>query len=256
MGASIEAYDKESVMQMYHLHGRNHWSLWQGGRLVFSTPIKHTPDECERLLTEYLDILDNNGSTAVYSFRIHDKPKTAITNKTDYIGSFNARLYANEGDYERRGPEGIGSTRVPVKYNPLMQEFNDLKNQVELLTKALNNKEEDEPESFPGEKMIRGITGMLDESPALSNMVMGVLEKLGINMGPARQLAGVGGDGQITADKINTAWSSLSQEQQQLINSAVMTLNCLDADFPNVISKLAVLCRDKRGTYDIAKKML
>lgn len=236
MGASIERRGVESVLQGYALVEATMYSVWAAKELKF-TYTGTDDEEALRLLNENLQAIEHSGSVQIYTIRFHTETDSNgyISNKTNYVGSFNFKMTEREG-YRA----GVGSDVVPYSGGygnaAILQKLEQMQSEIVALKQQQRDDEEDYEEPSVWDRVGAVANNLLDQ-PFVQNIIMNIF---GAKKEPS--IAGVPGNATPT--------------DQDKINYAIQVLYKQDPDFANNILKLASLAIDNPAKYKMATTFL
>ena len=247
---STQARSKDEVLANFDMHNTPYISLWQAQphNLVFVIRDGDL-EEAKKLLALNIDMLIRGHSWAQYVVKYHDEDdvkRSKITNNTPYMGSIVFKLDECMPEEYKINNSGVGSAQS-YELAQLRQQVQDLADQ-----------EEDEE---PIVKIVRNIGNVIDDSPVLTNLAMGFLNKFfgnkatpAANVERETQMAGVNGTGESATP--GNWFYNLDEPTQDKIIAAVDVLLSVDKDFPETITKLAELAKNNTSKYNLAKSML
>lgn len=105
----VEFKDVDGVVDGFTMHGSPYFSIWQSNTLKLCCD-KEEPAEAEDMLRDCLAAIEQSGTTAIYTLRVHPDAKNFNTKK-NYKGSFTFRL--NDGSYNPEKQQGGGVNTSP-----------------------------------------------------------------------------------------------------------------------------------------------
>lgn len=88
MASSCQFIGKDRIMTVYDNKKLLYWSLWQGTQFL-------EKGQGREALSEFLDMLSEDGSLAIYTLKLYDRGENAlgsISNKSEFDGSYNFKL--------------------------------------------------------------------------------------------------------------------------------------------------------------------
>jgi len=229
MGRSVERRGVDDVLDGYATFSQVMFSLWgESKQLKFSFD-GTDKEEGAGLLRSNLEAIDQSGSQAIYTLRVHtatDKDGF-ISDKTSYAGSFNFKLNDNQG-FAQRGGVGTVQPFQPMP-NALILEKLEAMNKEILELKAQNLADDDEEPMTAHERLISGI-GQVLEIPVVKDLVMGIAGKFFGNKSalPEPAILGTPEAVEIQEDewtKINTAINVLYKNDPKLSDHLVILAN-------------------------------
>lgn len=193
-------------------------------------------EEAEQQLTQLLEMLQANGSPAIYSLCFYeDLPKGAkITAKTDYDGSFNFRLQDNHLS---------GLVNPPARYDPgLKEEIKELR-QLVLSLKEDQELDEQETQEEPGKKTI-GEMLLAQIEPILPQIAQGLINKFLPGQVPGQELKSA-----MISGLHSGAFSEV--DERRLIKAAEI-MREKTPDIISLLEKFAALSKNNPVIYSIA----
>ncbi len=237
MAANVQFTNKDDVLEAYRKMKVGPWAIWCGKAMNFSCS-EESKSECEASLVEYLEMLDRSEIAVYYTLCVYDDlDGEKITNKTPYSSSFNFRLTESASGIKRLGyadqgmsGQTIGSLRKQWESErALLDEVKALRMEVQELKEG-----GDEDEELDDYGM--GKIGKILQHPTVGPMAQQFLGSI-INMinrnnpNPDRVIAGVPGEVGET-DKISQA--------MRILNETI-------PDFPDILTKLALMAQRQPG---------
>jgi hypothetical protein len=171
MTNAVQFRGMDEVLKAYEFRKANAWSIWCGKDYL-------TKGEGKEMLADFLTMLDENGSKAIYKLKIYeDISASQVKEKTEADGSFSFLLYTKEfSEFE--------GTRYDGTHNKTYRELQELKKMI------LERDEKPEPDTIgsigmdllrnPGDaiqwiNVIRAITGQpLLSIPQTSGAIAGI----------------------------------------------------------------------------------
>ena len=211
---AVQFRDVDSVVQMYINMKVPAFGVKQNSALNF----KYQGDDLEeggQQLRNFLDMLQDSESAAIYTLAIYEQPGDRITEKTPVDLSWNFRL--------RDAPAGMaGMEMYGGGYGAMMNEIRQLKGQVA----ALQTKKEEEPEN----KL--GLIGEIMEMDAMAPIMMAVGNRIAdllappAKVGELKRVSGIPG--------LLKPW-----KEDEVITDALDRLSKKVDDLPAILQKLA-----------------
>jgi hypothetical protein len=110
----------DTVLKAYENRNCPAWSLWVAKQFLFKYE-GSTVEDAKGNLEETLAMIEENGSTAIYTLKIYEDLKQGqkITEKMECHGSFNFRLQDDPNEYRR------GSNALESKINALQKRIDE-----------------------------------------------------------------------------------------------------------------------------------
>jgi len=116
MARGIEHKSVDGVIDAYILNDHPNWGLFSGREIMIAYEDGNM-DAGMSMLKDYLDILQQGGSSAVYTLRIYNDDVKNITDKTGYRASTTCMLNSNTATRTENGvtiiDRGVGNTAAP-----------------------------------------------------------------------------------------------------------------------------------------------
>lgn len=217
---TVQFRGKAIVLQAFENRNCAAWSLWVGKQFLFKHAGK-TNAEAIEVLETHLDLLHENGSTAIYTLRVYDDITEVkqIKEKTESDGSFNFRLQELE------------------PYEP-GQRSNALLSRIAALENKLSEGQKDEDEEEPG------FLGQVND--ALQNPIVGALVKriFGFELPQASQA------GPVAIAGIEDA------NQDELLQKAIAILKTKEPKLGTHLYKLAMIAEKNINNFNYLISLL
>lgn len=233
----IAAYKSNEAASFAIFCGKDLLTKYQGEDL----------EEGSEKLGEFVEVIRQAGSGALYQLRQFDEQVKRITNETPWDYSF--RFKVCESESEEGGPV----------YNGLRQEVAELKALV-LAQQQMEDEEEDEPQTVGG-----GIIGMINTvlaKPEIQHMLM---QKIGSwftgVMHPGQPAAAMGSVPMpdvmdASTARMEEALEALPEPDRIKLDQAIRTLIILDPNVATNLSKIAAILQSDPNKYKMFASML
>lgn len=220
---SVQAKDADSVVEFYTNRGIPAFSVRQGNQLIYAYE-GESLEEGAALLGDFVEkFIAIPQSAAIYTLCVHVEPKGPISNKTDYNGSINFRLF----DYaDMYGAPGRAPTGFPALPPSLESKINGLVTTVQELQKKVDVPKE------PDNKL--GMVGEILDHPLGFAIGKAIIEKVFKTTVP--EPAMISGTGPET-------------DSHQRLNDALVVLIEADPSVPDYLYKLACIAQQDRPKF-------
>ena len=250
---STQARNKGEVLSNFEMHDTPFISLWQCQPHTLIFVLRDgDPEKAKSVLQQNIDMLIRSKSWAQYMVKYHDESdlkKDKINNNTPYVGSCVFKLDECMPEEYKQG--SVGS----------VQSY-----EIQQLREQIAGMQEEEEEEEPILRTIRSIGAAIDDSPTLSNIAYGLIEKFFKVKIPAQEVnresqMGHSVAGETKSDTMEkmegtVCFEMLEDKEREQITNAIDVLLNIDKDFCNTITELANLAKTKPAKYNLAKSML
>lgn len=201
-----------------------------------------TVEEGKEVLTQWLKMLYNNNTAAIYTLCVYEDIEKGekIVSDTPYSGSFNFRLHDSTQGYlppEVYREYGGSGHKMFEELQQVKQELKMIK---EKAAEGNDDGEEDTPKKRIGDALIGSLESIL---PVIGNAIG---TKVGDWLNPPAKTATISG---ITLDDADT-------EKWTKVHAPLNMLMTNDPDFPAVLEQLSKLQQKNGFQYNIYKGML
>jgi hypothetical protein len=151
MGQRIEQSDIAGVLSVYDFHDLPKFGIFHQKQPVVIYDADGTLEDGRQKLSDYLDMIENGGSTAVYELRVYDDSCHNINSKTGYKGATSFQINSDKRAEYTKGPDGNvimvrernnGMSGLSGN-NSLMQMLMDQNKQTQIMLQALIKERED-----------------------------------------------------------------------------------------------------------------
>lgn len=265
--ASVQIFGKTAAVSAFKNVDCINWALLQGKQLLFKyegSDQNAGGTQLEQLLKM---ISESSGSDAVYTLRWYERedipeakpgrtvkplPKFKIYENTPWDGSFNFKLFNNEGG------EYSSKERNYQELTTMKAEFDEMKTLLKDLIKKKNqDDEEDDREKNSG---IAGMFNSLIEMPEIKAAIAGkvvqlfhgVTNKIGSYLDPnAKALPAKIAGSDVPAEPIQ-----MPADQVQKLNTALTILAQVDPQLPDNLLKLSTIAQNDPAQYRMLVGML
>jgi hypothetical protein len=265
--SSVQIFGKMAAVKAFRNTDCINWALLQGKQLLF----KYEGNDQNLGGTQLEELLkmisESSGSDAVYTLRWYERddipetkpgkpvravPKFKIYESTPWDGSFNFKLFNNEGG------EYSSKERNYQELTAMKAEFDEMKTLLKELIKTRN--QEDEELDREKNSGIAGIFSSLIEMPEVKSAIAGkvvelfhgVTNKIGSYLDPnVRNVPAKIAGSDVAPEPIQ-----MPPDQVQKLNSALTILAQVDPQLPDNLLKLAGIAQKDPSQYKMLIGML
>jgi hypothetical protein len=226
---SIQAKDPDSVIEFYTNRNVPAFSIRQGNQLIYSYEGDNMEDGANELREFIEQFVLRPRSAAIYTLCVHTGLKGgAISNKTEYNGSINFRLF----DYNDLYGSGNGNSnnnnhyQVPAIPRDLESKINAMNGVLVDLQKRMN-----QPPAEKADESKLGIIGEIFDHPLGFAIGKAIIERVL----PGTKVPEPGG--------VTMSGTGTVEETHQKLNDALIVLIQADPNVPLYLIKLAELSK-------------
>jgi hypothetical protein len=233
---SVQARDAESVVTFYNNRAVPAFSIRQGNQLIYAYEGESLEEGGEEL-TQFIDqFVLRPRSAAIYTLCVHTGLKGAISNKTEYNGSINFRMFDYADMYGSGNGNQGNNNNVPALSPAMESKINGIALGLAELQKkmAAPLPAEDKPDIVS--KL--GVVGEILDHPLGFAIGKALIERFL----PGAQVPMPG----IT---VNGAGIGTMEEAHQKLNDALVILIQADPNVPLYLHNLAMLSRTDPGKF-------
>lgn len=252
--ATVQFYGREQVMQAASNLKCPAWALFAGTAL-FNKYEENDEIESMQILEQYLEMLENSGSAAVYKLKFFEIPegskKVKITEKTVCDrGSFTFKLQTQEQTLIPYQSRAIAFNETNTKIDKLAEIILEQQKQINLLsekfTEDLEEEEEEEPETI-GSVLMDAIKNpnKLMELVNTFKMITGI----GMNQQPMQAIGNINPQQTNTMENETTQQTGNIEERLQRLSNAIDILEKADPQLVEHLEKLAAMSQNDPGMF-------
>jgi hypothetical protein len=222
---SVQARDADSVVQFYENRAVPAFSIRQGSQLIYAYEGESMEAGADLLANFIEDFIIIPRSAAIYTLCVHNDPKGAISNKTEYNGSINFRFF----DYaDMYGSSHGNNNNVPASISPALEsKINGIAAGLEVMKKKMEGFEKPADE---GSKL--GVIGEILDHP------------LGYAIGKALIEGFIPGARVPEPAAISGTGFETMEETHQKLNEALTVLIQQEPDFPVYLYNLSQVAKN------------
>lgn len=255
--AAVQFYGKEQVIESAANMGGTAWAIFSGTSLITKWESKD-PTESAQALEQWLDMLMQSGTAAVYKIKFFEVPegseKIKINEKTVCdAGSFSFKLQEPHEGIVQYGIRGVAMTETNVKLDKLLQI-------VEAQQKRLEELESIEPENDDEETIGSVLLDAVKNPDKLMGLVNTIKAITGIGMNNAQPNYAAIGNVQPSVQTNTTMPAEPGTPEYnarvQRMCAAVDILEKADPLFVEHLEKLADMALNNKAKYNLAISLL
>jgi hypothetical protein len=263
--SSVQIFGRSAAVTAFRNTDCINWALLQGKQLLFKYE-GHDINEGGTMLDGLLKMIaESSGSDAVYVLRWYERedkpekkpaaknakplPKFKVYESTPYDGSFNFKLFDDEG-----GASGSRGGRY-AEMQQMKEQFSEMKLLLQDMLKEKNAADADEEK-----EKVSGIAGMFNgllDMPEVKQAIAGKVVQ--IFHGISNKISGAFAEMPVPAKIAGPEPAEqiqLSQDRVNILNSALTILAKADPQLPENLYKLALIAQGDPGTYTMLVNML
>lgn len=231
----------EAALQAYESNDIAPWALFQGREILCNYKGESMTDGSSKL-GAFLEMLKVGSSKTTYQLRVYEDHPKSINNNTPYNFSFRFKLLDDE-EYDA---------------SPVAGNYKAMMGKIDAIEKRLADRDDDQEEDKPAgiQGMIAGIINRPEIQQAMMERVIGFINMIMPNRGPAA-IAGVPGTGgELTPDQIAAAYNSMPADQKKKMDTAIGILVTQDPEVGNNLLKIAMILKENPKKYQTFAAML
>ncbi len=236
--SSVQFYGVDNILTAYDNCEIPDWAFLQGKGIICAYNDGDQTEGRSRL-EQWLGMLEQSRSTAVYALQLYKDPGGDITNKTPYNFRFQCKLVDEEAEF---GRGAITNKRV-AELEARLAEY---------------QKEEEEGEEIGG---VQGFIAGIVKDPQMRQMaiagIVGLVRKFFGPPGAPVTVSGVPTTENIDGmeEREGKAYNSLSEHEQKKLTAAMIVLMEGDPEIGTNLLKLASILQNDPGKYKLLCSM-